>query len=153
MKRVIRKNLGPFRAIVGLIFIAVVVGGYILNEQRLRFPLVEDQPMRINVELDNAQAVTPGQGQTAQVAGVEIGDIAEVKLREGRALVGLDIKPQYEDLIHRDARALLRPRTGLKDMYVQIFPGRDGLRTSSRRGAYTSASPLSTGTQCPPTLA
>ncbi|MDQ1686880.1 MAG: phospholipid/cholesterol/gamma-HCH transport system substrate-binding protein, partial [Frankiaceae bacterium] len=29
-------------------------------------------------------------------------------------------------LIHRDATALLRPRTGLKDMYIQIFPGHDG---------------------------
>ncbi len=126
MSRVIRKNLGPFLAIIGLVAIAVVVGGYILNEQRLRFPLVEDKPMRINVELDTAQAVTPGQGQTAQVAGVQIGDIAEVSLRDGRAIVGLDIKPEYADLIRRDARAQLRPRTGLKDMYVQIFPGKDG---------------------------
>jgi phospholipid/cholesterol/gamma-HCH transport system substrate-binding protein len=126
VKRVIRKNLGPFVAILGLIGIAIVVGGYILNNQRLRFPLVEDKPVRINVELDNAQAVTPGQGQTAQVAGVQIGDIAQVSLKDGRALVGLDIKPQFADLIHRDATALLRPRTGLKDMYVQIFPGKDG---------------------------
>jgi phospholipid/cholesterol/gamma-HCH transport system substrate-binding protein len=126
MKRVIRKNLAPFAAIVGLVAIAVVVGGYILTQQRLRFPFVEDTPMRVNVELDTAQAVTPGQGQTAQVAGVQIGDIAEVTLKDGRAIVGLDIKPQYADLIRRDARAVLRPRTGLKDMYVQIFPGKDG---------------------------
>lgn len=126
MKRVIQKNLGPFLAIIGLVAIAVVVGGYILSQQRLRFPLVQDSPMRINVALDNAQAVTPGQGQTAQVAGVQIGDIAEVKLDGGRAIVGLDIKPKYKDLIHRDATASLRPRTGLKDMYVQIFPGKDG---------------------------
>ncbi len=126
MRRTIQKNLGPFLAIIGLVGIAVVVGGYILSQQRLRFPLVQDKPTRINVELDNAQAVTPGQGQTAQVAGVQIGDIAEVSLKGGRAIVGLDIKPKYADLIHRDATALLRPRTGLKDMYVQIFPGKDG---------------------------
>ena len=126
MSRVIRKNLWPFLAIVGLVAIAVVVGGYILNEQRLRFPFIEDKPMRINVELDNAQAVTPGQGQTVQVAGVKIGDIGEVSLKEGRAVVGLDIKQEYEDLIHPDATAMLRPRTGLKDMYVQVFPGKRG---------------------------
>ncbi len=126
MKRVIQKNLGPFLAIIGLVAIAVVVGGYILHEQRLRFPLLQEKPVRVNVALDNAQAVTPGQGQTAQVAGVKIGDIAEVSLKDGRAIVGLDIEPKYADLIHRDAKALLRPRTGLKDMYVQIFPGKDG---------------------------
>jgi phospholipid/cholesterol/gamma-HCH transport system substrate-binding protein len=126
MTRVIRKNLGPFAAIGVLIVIALVVGTYLLNEQRLRFPLAEPKPFRINVEIDNAQAVTPGQGQTAQVAGVRIGDIAEVKLHDGRALIGLDLEPKYADLIRRDASAQLRPRTGLKDMYVQIFPGKDG---------------------------
>jgi phospholipid/cholesterol/gamma-HCH transport system substrate-binding protein len=124
--RVIRKNLGPFAAILVLVALAAIVGAYVLDEQRLRFPLAEPKPFRVNVELDNAQAVTPGQGQTAQVAGVRIGDIATVELRDGRAIVGLDIEPRYRDLIHRDARAQLRPRTGLKDMYVQIFPGKDG---------------------------
>lgn len=126
MSRTIRKNLGPFVAILGLIVIAAVVGGYILDKQRFRFPFVEETPMRIYVELDTAQAVTPGQGQTVQVAGVTIGDIGDVQLEDGRAVVGLDIKKEYEDLVHRDATALLRPRTGLKDMYVQIFPGREG---------------------------
>ena len=126
MSRVIRKNIGPFSAIIALVAIAAVVGGYILDNQRLRFPFVEDKPMRINVELDTAQAVTPGQGQTVQVAGVRIGDIGEVSLKEGRALVGLDIEQEYADLIHPDATALLRPRTGLKDMYVQVFPGKEG---------------------------
>ncbi|MDQ3676769.1 MAG: MlaD family protein [Actinomycetota bacterium] len=126
MTRVVRKHLGPFVAILALVVIAIVVGAYILDQQRFRFPFVEDRPLRINVELDTAQAVTPGQGQTAQVAGVQIGDIAQVSLRNGRAIVGLDIKPEYADLIHRDATANLRPRTGLKDMYVQIFPGKEG---------------------------
>ncbi|MBW3653284.1 MAG: MCE family protein [Actinobacteria bacterium] len=126
MTRAIRKHLGPFVAIIALIAIAAVVGGYILDKQRLRFPFVEDTPMRINVELDNAQAVTPGQGQTVQVAGVRIGDIGEVSLEDGRAVVGLDIDREYADLIHPDATALLRPRTGLKDMYVQILPGKEG---------------------------
>ena len=125
MSRVIRQNLGPFAAILVLVLVAIVVGAYVLDNQRFRFPLAEDTPMRVNVEFDNAQAVTPGQGQTVQVAGVQIGDIASVKLRNGRALVGLDIKQEYETLIRRDATASLRPRTGLKDMYVQVFPGKD----------------------------
>ena len=48
-----------------------------------------------------------------------------MELKDGRALVGLDIKQEYETLIRRDAKAALRPRTGLKDMYVQVFPGKD----------------------------
>jgi phospholipid/cholesterol/gamma-HCH transport system substrate-binding protein len=130
--RVIRQNLLPFAAILVLILIAIVVGGYILGQQRFRFPLAQAAPMRIYAELDTAQAVTPGQGQTVQVSGVEIGDIGDVKLKDGRAIVGLDIKPEYDTLIRRDATAQLRPRTGLKDMYVQVFPGKD--RTPVKAG-------------------
>jgi len=123
MTRVIRKNLWSFTAILVLIALAAVVGAYLLNEQRLRFPFAEPKPFRVYVAFDNAQAVTPGQGQTVQVAGVRIGDLATVRLVDGHAVVGLDIEPRYRALIRRDARAELRPRTGLKDMYVQIDPG------------------------------
>ena len=123
MTRVIRKNLRPFLAILGLVAIATVVGAYILREQRFQFPFVDPEPVTYRVELNNAQAVTPGQGQTVQVAGVDIGRIGAVELVDGRAIVDLDVEPEYDDLIHTNANALLRPRTGLKDMYVQIFPG------------------------------
>jgi phospholipid/cholesterol/gamma-HCH transport system substrate-binding protein len=35
----------------------------------------------------------------------------------------MDIQPQYEDLVHTNATALLRPKTGLKDMFIQLEPG------------------------------
>jgi phospholipid/cholesterol/gamma-HCH transport system substrate-binding protein len=54
---------------------------------------------------------------------VKVGRIADVKLRNGRAIVGLDIFPKYKDLIRTDASGLLRPRTGLKDMFLQVDPG------------------------------
>jgi phospholipid/cholesterol/gamma-HCH transport system substrate-binding protein len=123
VKRQIGKYWRPFAAILGLILIAGAVSAYILTNQRLRFPFISDQPVRMYAEMENAQAVTPGQGQTVQIAGVKIGDIGELKLRNGRALVALDIEPKYKDYIHTDARASLRPRTGLKDMYVQVYPG------------------------------
>ena len=123
MKRQIAKYLRPFLAIIGLILIAAAVSGVILKNQRLRFPFIDPAPIEMAAELENAQSVTPGQGQTVQVAGVKIGDIGEAKLENGRALVRLDIEPEYADLIHTDARAALRPRTGLKDMYIQIYPG------------------------------
>ena len=123
MLHTLRKQLGNVAAILGLMVLSLAIGLYIAQQQRLRIPFVDPKPMRIYVELDNAQAVTPGQGQSAQVAGVQIGLVGDVKLKDGRALVGLDIEPEYDDLIRTDARAQLRPRTGLKDMYVQIFPG------------------------------
>ena len=59
------------------------VGAYILAHQRLRFPLIEEAPIKLKAELPTAQAVTPGQGQTVRVSGVQIGEIGEVELRDG----------------------------------------------------------------------
>jgi len=35
----------------------------------------------------------------------------------------MDIDPDYKTLIHTDASALLRPKTGLKDMFLEVSPG------------------------------
>jgi phospholipid/cholesterol/gamma-HCH transport system substrate-binding protein len=35
----------------------------------------------------------------------------------------MDIDPEYKTLIHTDATALLRPKTGLKDMFLEVSPG------------------------------
>jgi len=121
----LRKNARYIVALVVLAAIALAVAAYILSEQGARIPFFSEGPVRISAMLDNAQAVTPGQGQTVQVAGVQVGKIAEVKLVDGRAKLGLDIEPKWikAGLIRTDARALLRPRTPLKDMYLQVFPG------------------------------
>ena len=123
MKRTIVKYYRPVLAILGLFVIATAASGYILSQQRLRFPIIQDKPIRMNAEFQDATSVTPGQGQTVQISGVQIGDIVDVKLREGRAVVGLDIKKEFKDVIRTDARASLRPRTGLRDMYIQVSPG------------------------------
>lgn len=119
----IRKHVTDFLAILVLFVIAGGVAVYVLDHQRLRFPVVEEKPFRLKAAFSTAQAVTPGQGQTVRVSGVRVGDIARVELAEGRAIVTLDIDPEYADLVHTDATALLRPKTGLKDMFIALDPG------------------------------
>jgi phospholipid/cholesterol/gamma-HCH transport system substrate-binding protein len=111
-------------AIIVLLVLAVAVSGYILVHQGFRFPLIESTPFSDYVELQTGQAVTPGQGQSVRVSGVQVGDIGAISLQNGHALVRLDIQPKYRHLIHTDATALLRPRTGLDDMFLQVQPGR-----------------------------
>jgi phospholipid/cholesterol/gamma-HCH transport system substrate-binding protein len=129
----IKNHLRDFIGILALVVVAVGVGGYILTEQRLRFPLIEDQPKRVKLELDNAQAVQPGQGQTVRVAGVEIGQIGKVEIEDGVAVVELEIEQEHADVIREDATALLRPRTGLKDMMVEVDPGRGAVMRAGGR--------------------
>lgn len=123
MRRAIREHLRDFLAILGLLILAAAIAIPILSEQRLRFPVFDEQPKRIEVELADAQAVQPGQGQTVRVAGVEVGRIGKVGLRDGHAVVQLEIDRRYENLIRRDASALLRPKTALKDMFLEVTPG------------------------------
>ncbi len=123
MRTAIRKHLGDFLAILVLFVIAVGVGGYILEQQRLRFPLIEEKPKKVEIELADARAVIPGQGQTVRVAGVKIGDIAKIELEDGIAVVEADIDAEYKDLLTDQATALLRPKTGLKDMFIEVDPG------------------------------
>jgi phospholipid/cholesterol/gamma-HCH transport system substrate-binding protein len=123
MIRAIGKHAKDFAAIIVLILIAAVVGGYVLSNQRLRFPLIEDKPTVLKAEFSTAQAVTPGQGQTVRVSGVEIGKVGAVKLDEGRAVVNLEIEKEWDGLIREDATALLRPKTALKDMFIELEPG------------------------------
>ena len=86
-------------------------------------PLVGEEFEQITAEFSTAQAVTPGQGQSVDIAGIEIGKVASVELEDGHAVVGMNIQPQYMELIHPNAQLLLRPKTGLNDMIVEIDPG------------------------------
>ena len=126
MRRAISKHARDFAFVVGTVLVAAVVGGYILSNQRLYLPkwvpALGSDFVDYKAELQTAQSVTPGQGQTVQIAGVDIGQISSVRLHNGRALVGMKLRRKYTP-IYRDATALLRPKTGLNDMVVQLDPG------------------------------
>jgi phospholipid/cholesterol/gamma-HCH transport system substrate-binding protein len=123
MKRAIKNHAVDVTAIFVLLVFSVAVAGYILSHQRLRFPLIQSTPEKMYAEFATAQAVMPGQGQSVRVSGVQIGDIGGVSLRNGVAVVQMNINDKYKHLIHQDATALLRPRTGLKDMFIEVNPG------------------------------
>ena len=124
MATAIRKHLRDFIAVAALVILAMAIIGYIVQKQRLRVPVLEEKPFELNAEFESAQAITPGQGQTVVVAGVKIGDISKVELEDGIAVVTMDIERKFLP-IYRNATALVRPRTGLQDMFVELDPGNE----------------------------
>ena len=130
MKRAIKTHFKDFLAIAGLILVAIAVLLFILSNQKAALPSwipgLGQEFYSINVELETAQAVTPGQGQAAVIAGINVGKVGAATLVDGIARVRLDIEPEYRELIHEDAEFLLRPKTGLSDMVVEIDPGTKG---------------------------
>ncbi len=132
MPRVLRIHAKDFAALVGLFVIAAAVALYVLDHQRLRFPLLDPKPFTLKAEFSTAQAVTPGQGQTVRVAGVRVGDISKTELVDGRAIITMELDKRFDDLVHTDATATLRPKTGLKDMFVELDPGTAGAKLATR---------------------
>jgi len=88
-------------------------------------PVVGEEFEHISAQFSTAQAVTPGQGQAVDIAGIQIGKVTSVDLENGHAVVGMDIEPKYMDLLHPDASFLLRPKTNLNDMIVEVEPGHE----------------------------
>lgn len=126
MKRAIREHWKDFGAIVGLLVITIAVAGYILSNERFRFPFISPTPYTINAAFQTAQAVTPGQGQSVRISGVQVGLVGSVTLKNGEGIVQLNIDPKYKHLIHKNWTALIRPRTGLDDMFIELSPGPPG---------------------------
>ncbi|HEV2061469.1 MAG TPA: MlaD family protein [Solirubrobacteraceae bacterium] len=130
MRRAIRDHWRDFAAIIALLVIALAVASYILSQQRFNLPgwvpALGKDFHTLNAEFQTAKSVTPGQGQTVTIAGVNVGEISNVELREGRALVEMKLEPEYGERVRKDATLLLRPKTGLEDMVIEMAPGTGG---------------------------
>ena len=85
-------------------------------------PVLGRNYFTLKAEFQTAQAVTPGQGQAVTIAGAKIGEIASVELHNGVAVVTMKVTPKYA-LIYRDATVLLRPKTQLQDITIEVSPG------------------------------
>jgi phospholipid/cholesterol/gamma-HCH transport system substrate-binding protein len=111
--------------VLALAGIVMMLG--IFTEQKASLPswlpFVGEEFEHISAEFQTAQAVTPGQGQAVVVASIQIGKVGSVTLEDGHAVVGMEIEPKYMKLIHPDSQFLLRPKTGLNDMTVEVEPG------------------------------
>ncbi len=130
MRRAIREHLRDFLAIVGLVVAGVVTTFVILGNQASALPswvpILGEDRYELKAEFSSAQAVTPGQGQAVVIAGIKVGDITKVNLEEGQAVVTMEVDNDKAGLIKDDASLLLRPKTGLNDMVIEVDPGTEG---------------------------
>ena len=125
MKRAIRIHRRDFIAIIVLVVLAGAVSAYIFAHQPSFsgiFGVFSKSYYTVNAQFDQASAVTSGQGQSVDIAGVQVGLVGGVTVQNGRAVVKMNIYKKYAP-IYRNATVLLRPRTPLKDMYLELDPG------------------------------
>ena len=113
MRRQIKKQMPVFVALIVLLIGALGIAAYMLSNQRFYLPawvpVIGTDFYEVKAELPTAQAVVPGQGQTVNVAGVKVGEVGEVNLVDGRAVVTMQIKNELQaDLQGRDASCCAR---------------------------------------------
>ena len=127
LRRQLRGRFVDVVAIIVLIAFGLATTAVILTQQKSAFPtwfpVLGQDFFHIEGEFTTAQAITPGQGQAVTISGIRVGQVESVRLEEGHAVVGLDVEREYAELIHTDARLLMRPKTGLQDMVVELEPG------------------------------
>jgi phospholipid/cholesterol/gamma-HCH transport system substrate-binding protein len=115
-----------FISIVVMIVIAAAVGGYILAHENLKLPgwvpVLGRSYYTLKADIQTAQAVTPGQGQAVTIAGAKIGEVASVDLHNGVATITMKVTPKYARIYH-NATLILRPKTQLQDITVEVSPG------------------------------
>ena len=115
-----------FISVVVMVVIAAAVGGYILAHENLKLPgwvpVFGRSYFTLKAEFQTAQAVAPGQGQAVTIAGAKIGEIDSVDLQNGIATVTMKVTPKYARIYH-DATLLLRPKTQLQDITIEVNPG------------------------------
>ncbi len=122
MKRQLERYGRWLIAIGVLMSIAAVCAGYILVNQRLSLPFRDTYAVK--VEMSTVPGLEPGLGQPANVAGVKVGIIKGVELKDGRAIVELEINRDKLPRVLDDASATLVPNSPLKDLQMELRPGR-----------------------------
>ena len=73
----------------------------------------------VDVVFDSAAGL--GRDASVQIAGVEVGRVESIKLKDGKALVTLRITPDVK--LEKDVTATIKTHGVLGDKYVEIIPG------------------------------
>jgi phospholipid/cholesterol/gamma-HCH transport system substrate-binding protein len=138
------------RIYVRFLVVFAVIGGlgiaasiYTLVHERFELPFQSTYTVR--AQFTAADGVISGLGQPVNVVGVKVGQVTGAALKDGVALVTMQIDRHQLKHIYADASAVLSPITPLDDMQINLSPGsaRSGvLRNDGVIGVGSTTAPV-----------
>ncbi|WP_245773946.1 MlaD family protein [Pseudonocardia ammonioxydans] len=103
-----------------LMVLGVTAGAIILSNQRFNPPWADERI--VYATFDSTPAISPGNGQEVRIAGISVGDVRAAEVDDnGKALLKLAVDRDYP--VFDNARVVLRPKSPLNEMYVELSPG------------------------------
>lgn len=103
-----------------LLVLALAAGSWVLGNQRFTAPWADR--FEFSAEFEAVPGVAPGNGQEVRMHGVIVGQITDAHVNdEGRAELTMSLEPGHE--IYDNAQLVLRPKSPLNEMYVEVDPG------------------------------
>jgi phospholipid/cholesterol/gamma-HCH transport system substrate-binding protein len=108
-----------------LIGLATTAGAVLLPVLLFHPPALPWSPT-MHVTLEAGSFGELDSNASVELAGIEIGSVDGLELRQGRALVQLSVDRTYANLLHADTSALIRPHGLLGPRYVELDGGSHG---------------------------
>lgn len=122
--------------LAALLVLALGAGSWILGNQRFTAPWADT--FTLAAEFEAVPGVSPGKGQEVRMFGVIVGQISDARVNNrGRAELELTLEPEFEGRVYENARLVLRPKSPLNEMYVEMDPGGPPARPMVRDGAFS----------------
>ena len=103
--------------------LAVAFVAFLLRGDNVRLPLLHDS-YEVQAAFDDASGLNGSDAHPVLIAGVRVGDVADVAYERGKAVATLELDADTEGRLRRDARATIVPRSALQDQTVELDPGR-----------------------------
>lgn len=104
-----------------LVLIGILLLGY-MTLKLGQFQISKEKGMLISAMFDTASGLK--KGVPVEIAGIEIGTVESISLKQGRALVTMLIRSDLD--LRVDSRAIIRTAGVLGDKYIEIIPGLTG---------------------------
>lgn len=110
-------------AVAAVLALGLGVGAFILGNQQYNPPWRDDT--LVWATFGEVVGAAPGRGQEVRISGVRVGDVRDMRTNDrGQAELLLAIrKDDYDRPIHDNASFVLRPKSPLNEMYVEVDPG------------------------------